>query len=489
MPPALVLFPAILCRFQSETGLALVYFSFFLVMYREGLPGAVLVIGFSLAALVVATLLLEPDTLAIILTVIAVITIYVLRKQIKKKRRIFFMIAGFWILCVGVQRFAVPFFFDHVLEPYQVKRIYDAIGRDYVPKNQAQAELVLKEEESKSRKSQEAGNYNVRQSKIAIGSGGLFGKGLLKGTQTRYGFVPEQRTDFIFDTIGEGFGFVGSFIFLSLYLVLLLRIVTVAERQRSTFSRCLCIWSSRCYLLPYYHQCGHDHRSRSCNWYSTSFCELWGHFIPDFFSHAFYSGKTRCRQAHGIEVGHLIASHPHSCITFAFFHDPNNNPAMGMTIIPLSEGTFTIDKSKLFVPFDLGNDDLQKRPIGSLLVEVQPFVVITSRDILLLDTGLGFSNDDGILQIHQNLVDNGISPLDITKVLVSHLHKDHAGGISLADPILGNRHLSFPHAIYYLQRQELNFAFQKGLPSYIPSEFELLKSTANVEFVEEQWYD
>ena len=147
------------------------------------------------------------------------------------------MIAGLWILCVGVQRFAVPFFFDHVLEPYQVKRIYDAIGRDYVPKNQAQAELVLKEEESKSRKAQEAGNYNVRQSKIAIGSGGLFGKGLLKGTQTRYGFVPEQRTDFIFDTIGEGFGFVGSFIFLSLYLVLLLRIVTVAERQRSTFSR------------------------------------------------------------------------------------------------------------------------------------------------------------------------------------------------------------------------------------------------------------
>ena len=233
----LVLFPALLSRFQSETGLALVYFSFFLVMYREGLPGAVLVIGFSLATLVVATLLLEPDTLAIILTVIAVITIYVLRKQIKKKRRIFFMIAGLWILCVGVQRFAVPFFFDHVLEPYQVKRIYDAIGRDYVPKNQAQAELVLKEEESKSRKAQEAGNYNVRQSKIAIGSGGLFGKGLLKGTQTRYGFVPEQRTDFIFDTIGEGFGFVGSFIFLSLYLVLLLRIVTVAERQRSTFSR------------------------------------------------------------------------------------------------------------------------------------------------------------------------------------------------------------------------------------------------------------
>ena len=234
----LVLFPAVLSRLQSETGLALVYFSFFIVMYREGLPGAVLVIGFSLAVLVVATLLLEPNTLAIILTAIAIISIYFLRRQIKRKRKIFFIVMGFWVLCVGVQRFAVPFFFDHALEPYQVKRIYDAIGRDYIPKNQAQAEQVMKEEEKSKKKSSEEGNYNVRQSKIAVGSGGVLGKGLLKGTQTRYGFVPEQRTDFIFDTIGEGFGFVGSFIFLMLYLILLLRIVTVAERQRSVFSRC-----------------------------------------------------------------------------------------------------------------------------------------------------------------------------------------------------------------------------------------------------------
>jgi rod shape determining protein RodA len=81
-------------------------------------------------------------------------------------------------------------------------------------------------------------DYNVRQSKIAIGSGQLTGKGLLKGTQTRYGFVPEQRTDFIFDTIGEGFGFIGTFVLLSIFLILLFRIITVAERQRSTFSRC-----------------------------------------------------------------------------------------------------------------------------------------------------------------------------------------------------------------------------------------------------------
>jgi rod shape determining protein RodA len=81
-------------------------------------------------------------------------------------------------------------------------------------------------------------DYNVRQSKIAIGSGKLTGKGLLKGTQTRYGFVPEQRTDFIFDTIGEGFGFLGTSVVLIIFLVLLFRIITIAERQRSTFSRC-----------------------------------------------------------------------------------------------------------------------------------------------------------------------------------------------------------------------------------------------------------
>ncbi|HVG11521.1 MAG TPA: rod shape-determining protein RodA, partial [Flavisolibacter sp.] len=81
-------------------------------------------------------------------------------------------------------------------------------------------------------------DYNVRQSKIAIGSGGLIGQGLLSGTQTRYDFVPEQRTDFIFCTIGESFGFVGTTVLLSIYLLLLFRIVMVAERQRSVFSRC-----------------------------------------------------------------------------------------------------------------------------------------------------------------------------------------------------------------------------------------------------------
>ena len=155
-----------------------------------------------------------------------------------------------------------------------------------------------------------------------------------------------------------------------------------------------------------------------------------------------------------------------------------------MKIIPLSEGTFTVDQSKQFVPFKLNNDNLQQRPSGSLLVEIQPFVVITSKDILLIDTGLGFSNSDGTLQIHQNLIDNDINPSDITRVLMSHLHKDHAGGVSIKDTVLNQRFLSFPNATYYVQQPELNFALEKGPPSYITDEIEILKDAGNVHFLE-----
>jgi rod shape determining protein RodA len=231
----ITLLPAMLSIMQSETGLALVYFSFFLVMFREGLPAGILVIGFSMAVLVVATLLVEPNTLAIILTAIAVLSIYFLGRQIKRNRAVLFYIILLWAFCVGVQRFAVPFIFDHVFQPYQVKRIYDTIGKDYVPKDAAAAAEIARKAGSGKKKD---GNYNVKQSKIAIGSGGLLGKGLLSGTQTRYDFVPEQRTDFIFCTIGEGFGFLGSVLLMGIYFMLLMRIVTIAERQRSVFSRC-----------------------------------------------------------------------------------------------------------------------------------------------------------------------------------------------------------------------------------------------------------
>ena len=151
-----------------------------------------------------------------------------------------------------------------------------------------------------------------------------------------------------------------------------------------------------------------------------------------------------------------------------------------MKIIPLSEGSFTIDKTKLFVPFNTSTDDLQKRAIGSLLVEVQPFVVITHEDVLLLDAGLGFTNENGVLQIHQNLMDAGINPSEVTKVLMTHLHKDHAGGISIENKTTGESAMSFPSAKYYVQKKELEFAFEKGFPSYITKELECLKNTNQV---------
>ena len=153
-----------------------------------------------------------------------------------------------------------------------------------------------------------------------------------------------------------------------------------------------------------------------------------------------------------------------------------------MKIIPLSEGTFTIDKTKLFVPFNEQAHDLQSRPVGSLLVEIQPFIVITSKDILLLDTGLGFAGGEGKMQLHRNLADAGINPSDITKVLMSHLHKDHAGGVTRED----QRHqLCFPSASYYIQRREFDFALEKGLPSFIPAELDGLKSASQVVWLDE----
>lgn len=147
-----------------------------------------------------------------------------------------------------------------------------------------------------------------------------------------------------------------------------------------------------------------------------------------------------------------------------------------MRIVPLSEGSFTIDKTKLFIPFDETKDELQSRSAGSLLVEIQPFVVITTRDVILLDMGLGFSKD-GIMQVHQNLRNADIDPASVTKVLLSHLHKDHAGGVSEDSD---HKKLSFPNATYYLQERELQFAFEKGMTSFIPDELTALKGSSNV---------
>jgi rod shape determining protein RodA len=236
---AIALTPAVFSLLQNETGLALVYFAFLIPMYREGLPPVYLIIGFSFAVLVVATILVDKNLLALILTLIAIATIYVLRRTIKRDKGVLVMILALWVLCVGIQRFAVPYIFKHVLHQYQVERIMNTFGVDYVPDAEtAKLSKEDKAEQAKTKKATKAKeNYNVKQSKIAIGSGGLWGKGFLKGTQTQGDFVPEQHTDFIFTSVGENFGFWGSTLIVLLYLVFMLRIVFLAERQRSTFSR------------------------------------------------------------------------------------------------------------------------------------------------------------------------------------------------------------------------------------------------------------
>lgn len=223
---AIVMVPCLIIVKQNETGLALVYFSFFLAMYREGLPNAILLIGFSVAGLLIGTLLIERIPLFIIITVIPLLAAWSFRTQIKRNRIIIVIIAGAWLIAVMFSQVVVPYVFKNVFHGYQTERIYSMLGQDVPTEYQKPGEAVKKDAE-----------YNVRQSKIAIGSGGLFGKGFMHGTQTKYSFVPEQNTDFVFCGIGEQFGFVGSTILVLIYSLLLWRIVHIAERQRSTFSR------------------------------------------------------------------------------------------------------------------------------------------------------------------------------------------------------------------------------------------------------------
>lgn len=151
-----------------------------------------------------------------------------------------------------------------------------------------------------------------------------------------------------------------------------------------------------------------------------------------------------------------------------------------MKIIPISEGAFTVDQSKKFIPFNIEKDDLQQRNKGSILVEIQPFVIITSNDILLLDTGLGFADENGQLQIHKNLAANGINASDVTKVLLSHLHKDHTGGI--AQP--NKRIVSFENATYFVNKNEWEYAIKKEGSSYTKNDFLLLEKNMRVDFTE-----
>jgi rod shape determining protein RodA len=226
---ALALLPSVIIILQDETGLALVYFSFMLVLYREGLPDAILIAGFSLIALTVATLLVEKTILLGVLVGIAVIVGFLIRRILKRDNVARLIFIGALAASVAFSQFVVPFVFKNVMQGYQLERIYSMLGQD-VPEEYRDPEKMSEDRASTT-------DYNVTQSKIAIGSGGLYGKGFLNGTSTKNNFVPEQNTDFIFCAIGEQFGFIGSGVLIVIYVSLMLRIVYLAERQRSAFSR------------------------------------------------------------------------------------------------------------------------------------------------------------------------------------------------------------------------------------------------------------
>ena len=210
----LVLIPMALVLLQNDTGSAIVFVSFIFVFYREGLPGAglVMVAGVVAVVLFVFTLIWSQKIMYIILGGLLVLTLtyYILNK----KKHLVMMLGVF--VCMFVFVFSVDYAFNKVLQDHQRSRIEVLLGMKDDPKGDG---------------------YNVHQSKIAIGSGGLTGKGFLQGTQTKYDFVPEQHTDFIFCTIGEEGGFLGTATVVLLYVALLVRLIILAERQRSTFSR------------------------------------------------------------------------------------------------------------------------------------------------------------------------------------------------------------------------------------------------------------
>jgi rod shape determining protein RodA len=233
---AIAFTPAVLSILQGETGLALVYFSFLIPMYREGLPPGYLIAGVSMAVLLVVSLLFSTKTLLIAFAILAVLAFYFNRRRIKRNRQLLVIIVAAWAFSSLFVGLVIPF--KHVFKPYQANRIFSMVGVDnpFADKT-ASLDAPNAEEQKQKQNKTDQQNYNVKQSKIAIGSGGFLGKGFLKGTQTRGDFVPEQHTDFIFTSVGENFGFLGSGLLMFVYLFFLLRIIKIAERQRSTFSR------------------------------------------------------------------------------------------------------------------------------------------------------------------------------------------------------------------------------------------------------------
>jgi len=207
----IICFPLLLIMLQPDTGSALVFLAFMFPLYREGLSGYFLLVFLGMIVLFIADFLVP---ISILIPIIAVVGGFFAYQNKRKQKMMFSMIIATVIAIAYL--FVVKLAYEKVLEPHQRTRIEIMLGLKTDPKG---------------------AGYNVIQSKIAIGSGQVTGRGFLEGTQTKYGYVPEQSTDFIFSTIGEEWGFVGCTVVIGLYVFLLLRVINLAERQRSAFSR------------------------------------------------------------------------------------------------------------------------------------------------------------------------------------------------------------------------------------------------------------
>lgn len=207
----IILTPALVILLQKDTGSALVFLSFVVLFYREGMSGIIFIFGAIAVFLAVFTLVFNEIYAAALLTTVLIIAWIIDRKDKKKVVRnvIIYAVALAFVGAVFVG-------YEKVLQPHQKQRIDTLIGKSSDPKG---------------------ADFNLIQSKIAIGSGGVFGKGYLNGTQTKLNFVPEQSTDFIFCAIGEEWGFMGSCGITALFLMLIIRILRLSEKQRSPFAR------------------------------------------------------------------------------------------------------------------------------------------------------------------------------------------------------------------------------------------------------------
>lgn len=208
---ALFLIPIGLIMLEPDAGSALVFLSFFIPLFREGLSVWVVLLGLYIIVLSVLTLVVNKYILLGVVFAIVLVVYFFLRHR----RGIILYLVLFLVVSAGCAM-SVDYVYNNFLEEHHRTRIEVLLGQKDDIKG---------------------AGYNVHQSKIAIGSGGFTGKGYLKGTQTKYDFVPEQQTDFIFCTVGEEFGFLGSLVVLGLFLTLLIRLIFMAERQRTTFSR------------------------------------------------------------------------------------------------------------------------------------------------------------------------------------------------------------------------------------------------------------